>query len=450
MSQLKVNLDKIHNLVSPDEIKSMQKEIEEAQATLHNKSGKGNDYLGWLNLPSEITEEEISSIEETVQQINESSEILVVVGIGGSYLGSRAVIDALSNNFSYLLSKEKRKAPLVLFAGQNIGEDYIHELLSILDDKTYSIVVISKSGTTTEPAIAFRLLKQHLENKHGKEKAKSRIFAVTDKSKGALLELANQEGYKTFVIPDDVGGRFSVLTPVGLLPIAAAGFNIRELINGAKTMQSITSGTSNLDENPSLLYAAARNALYKKGKKIEILATYTPNLHYFIEWWKQLYGESEGKDGKGIFPAGVDFTSDLHSMGQMIQDGERNIFETVIKITNPKNKITVPEDANNLDKLNYIAGKRIHEVNDMATLGTILAHVDGNVPNIQIELSSINENVLGQTIYFYEKACAVSGYTLGVNPFDQPGVEAYKKNMFALLGKPGFEKETEEIRKKIN
>ena len=450
MSQLKVNLDKIHDLVSPDEIKSMQKVIEEAHTTLHNKSGKGNDYLGWLNLPSEITEEEISSIEETAQQINKSSEILVVVGIGGSYLGSRAVIDALSNNFSQLLSKEKRKAPLVLFAGQNIGEDYIHELLSILDDKTYSIVVISKSGTTTEPAIAFRLLKQHLENKHGKEEARSRIFAVTDKSKGALLELANQEGYKTFVIPDDVGGRFSVLTPVGLIPIAAAGFNIRELINGAKTMQRITSGTSNLDENPSLLYAAARNALYKKGKKIEILATYTPNLHYFIEWWKQLYGESEGKDGKGIFPAGVDFTSDLHSMGQMIQDGERNIFETVIKITNPKNKITVPEDANNLDKLNYIAGKRIHEVNDMATLGTILAHVDGNVPNIQIELSSINENVLGQTIYFYEKACAVSGYTLGVNPFDQPGVEAYKKNMFALLGKPGFEKETEEIRKKIN
>ncbi|HMQ80915.1 MAG TPA: glucose-6-phosphate isomerase [Ignavibacteria bacterium] len=436
---LKLDISHIYETVSQDEIYSYQKAVTGANEMLYNKTGKGSDYLGWLELPSNVSKDEITQIKDCASSLAGKSEIIVVIGIGGSYLGARAVIDALSNNFNSLLSKNERKAPLILFAGENISEDYHAELLGVLNDRDYSIIVISKSGTTTEPAIAFRLLKNHIEKKYGKTEAKTRIAAVTDKAKGALKKLADAEGYQTFVIPDDVGGRFSVLTPVGLLPIAAAGFDIDALLNGAKAMQQLTRDKKSMDENPADLYAAVRNALYNKGKSIEILAGYTPNLNYVVEWWKQLYGESEGKEGKGIFPAGVNFTADLHSMGQWMQEGTRSIFETVISIQNSTHNLTVPSDKGNLDEMNYISGKRLSEVNKMAELGTMLAHVEGGVPNIAISLNKIDEENLGELIYFFEKACAVSGYVLGVNPFDQPGVEAYKKNMFALLGKPGFE-----------
>lgn len=446
---LKLNIDNVLNFVSRDEINALASKIKQANEQLYNKTGKGSDFLGWVNLPSRITSAELNKINECAKRLAEQSEIILVIGIGGSYLGARAVIDALTNNFNSLLNKAERKAPLILYAGENIGEDYHAELLELLDKRDYSIIVISKSGTTTEPAIAFRLFKSHIEKKYGKEKAKNRIAAVTDKAKGALKKLADTEGYETFVIPDDVGGRFSVLTPVGLLPIAAAGFNIEKLINGAREMEILCRDEKSLDKNPADLYAAARNALYNKGKVIEILAGYTPNINYVIEWWKQLYGESEGKDGKGIFSAGVNFTTDLHSMGQMVQDGMRNLFETVISIKNPNKTLKVPGDDTNLDELNFIAGKRMSEINKMAELGTMLAHIEGGVPNIAITLDKLNEESLGQLIYFFEKGCGVSGYVLGVNPFDQPGVEAYKKNMFALLNKPGFEKESAELRKKL-
>jgi len=436
---LELNITQIFGTVTKDELYSYRQKITEANNMLYQRTGKGSEFLGWLDLPSNISKDEISKIKDCAATLAGKSDIIVVIGIGGSYLGARAVIDALSNNFNSLLSKNERKAPLILFAGENISEDYHAELLGVLNDRDYSIVVISKSGTTTEPAIAFRLLKSHIEKKYGKAEAKTRIAAVTDKAKGALKKLADAEGYQTFVIPDDVGGRFSVLTPVGLLPIAAAGFDIEALLNGAKTMQQLTRDKKAMDENPADMYAAARNALYNKGKTIEILAGYTPNLNYIVEWWKQLYGESEGKDGKGIFPAGVNFTADLHSMGQWMQEGTRSIFETVISIQNSIHTLTVPGDKDNLDEMNYIAGKRLSEVNKMAELGTMLAHVEGGVPNISISLNKIDEENLGELIYFFEKACAVSGYVLGVNPFDQPGVEAYKKNMFALLGKPGYE-----------
>jgi glucose-6-phosphate isomerase len=388
----------------------------------------------------------MEKIERLAESIRSKSKIFVVIGIGGSYLGSRAVIDALSHHFAQLKKEEK---PVVLYAGQNISEDYLGDLLEILDEKDYSLCVISKSGTTTEPAIAFRVLKNHLENKYGKTEAQNRITAITDKEKGALKQLSNEEGYETFIVPDDVGGRYSVLTPVGLLPIAVAGFNIRSLIEGAKKMKQELLESTAISKNPVSAYAAVRNALYTSGKTTEIMVNYEPRLFYFTEWWKQLYGESEGKEQKGIFPAGVGFTTALHSMGQYIQDGLRNIFETVLSVQNPDSKLTVPHDDKNLDKLNYIAGMPFHEVNHQAETGTTLAHLDGGVPNLQIEVPRINEDILGQLIYFYEMACAVSGYILGVNPFDQPGVEAYKKNMFALLGKPGFEKETEAIRKRL-
>lgn len=436
---LKLNISHIFDTVSKDELGSYQSKITEVNNKLYQGTGKGSDFLGWIDLPSNISKDEISRIKDCAGALAAKSDVIVVIGIGGSYLGARAVIDALSNNFNSLLSKNERKAPLILFAGENISEDYHAELLAVLNDTDYSIIVISKSGTTTEPAIAFRLLKAHIEKKYGKKEAKTRIAAVTDKAKGALKKLADAEGYQTFVIPDDVGGRFSVLTPVGLLPIAAAGFDIEALLNGAKAMQKLTRDTKSLDENPADMYAAARNALYKKGKTIEILAGFTPNLNYIVEWWKQLYGESEGKDGKGIFPAGVNFTADLHSMGQWMQEGTRSIFETVISVKESKFTLTVPGDKDNLDEMNYIAGKRLSEVNKMAELGTMLAHVQGGVPNISISLTRLDEENLGELIYFFEKACAVSGYLLDVNPFDQPGVEAYKKNMFALLGKPGFE-----------
>lgn len=447
---LKLDISQVTGFLSADSLNKLQDSVNDANKSLYSKTGKGSEFLGWLNLPGNVSDNEINEINDCAALLAAKSDIIVVIGIGGSYLGARAVIDALSGNFNSLLHKNERKSPLILFAGNNISEDYHFELIQLLDKYDYSIIVISKSGTTTEPAIAFRLLKAHIEAKYGKPEAKSRIAAVTDKAKGALKKLADTEGYKTFIIPDDVGGRFSVLTPVGLLPIAAAGFNIKQLLNGAKNMMNLCTEKKPLDENPADLYAAARYALYQNGKVIEILASYTPNLNYIIEWWKQLYGESEGKEGKGIFPAGVNFTADLHSMGQWMQDGIRNIFETVLSIKKPEHSLIVPKDKENLDELNFLSGKRLNEVNKMAELGTMLAHVSGGVPNIIITADKIDEENLGGLIYFFEKACAVSGYLLGVNPFDQAGVEAYKKNMFALLGKPGFEEMKRELLNKIS
>jgi glucose-6-phosphate isomerase len=449
MTSIKVKIDNIKSFISDNEIKLFESEVELHRSKIYKKTGAGNDFLGWVDLPGSIDEAMLASIEADAAKMKSNSQVVVVVGIGGSYLGSRAVIDALSPNFPIDVPGKERN-PQVIYAGQNIGEDYTAELLTYLDKKDYSIIVISKSGTTTEPAIAFRLLKNHIENKYGKEAASSRIFAVTDGQKGALKKLATDKSYKTYVIPDDVGGRFSVLTPVGLLPIAVAGFDVRKLVQGAVDMENFLKKEGRLYENPAALYAVVRNVLYRKGKTTEVMASYTPNMMYFTEWWKQLYGESEGKDGKGIFPAGVNFTCDLHSMGQYIQDGLRNIFETVIRVQSTKNVVEIPKDEDDLDGLNFLAGKRLSYVNSMAETGTILAHVDGQVPNMEIILPQINETVLGEMIYFFEMACAISGYLLEVNPFDQPGVEAYKKNMFALLEKPGFEKDTAEIKKRLN
>ena len=446
MKNISIDISKVYDFVTKEKIYSFNQKIKEHHASILNKTGKGNDFLGWVNLPSEIDQNILRSIEQIVSKFKNNIDVFVVIGIGGSYLGSRAVIEALSHNFSGL---KRNEYPIILYAGQNISEDYLKDLLEVLDEKEYAMTVISKSGTTTEPAIAFRILKTHLENKYGKAEAKNRIIAITDESKGALKKLATDKGYQTFVVPDDVGGRYSVLTPVGLLPIAVAGFDIRKLVEGAKSMQDLNSKTYSIDENPMALYAAVRNALYNNNKGVEILVNYLPNLYYFTEWWKQLYGESEGKEGKGIFPAGVNFTSDLHSMGQYIQEGQRILFETVLSVENANKKLVVPVDENDLDGLNYIAGKRLHKVNQMAELGTMLAHVEGGVPNVKIKIPEVSEFYLGQLIYFFEMACAISGYILDVNPFDQPGVEAYKKNMFALLEKPGFEKETEEIKKHI-
>jgi glucose-6-phosphate isomerase len=447
MQKISIDIKKTAGFIAEGALQKLEDKVLSSQQKLHDKSGAGNDFLGWLNLPSSIQSEELAAIKETAHRLSEKSEIVVVVGIGGSYLGARAVIDALSNSFDFL--QNKRKAPVVLYAGQNIGEDYTYELLDLLKHKDFSVVVISKSGTTTEPAIAFRLLKELLEKKYGTADVKERIVAITDESKGALRTLAEREGYQTYVIPDDIGGRYSVLTPVGLLPIAIAGLDLDQIIQGAIDMENATAPGVAFNDNPSAIYAAVRNLLYQQGKTTEILVNYNPKLHFLAEWWKQLYGESEGKENKGIFPAAVDFTTDLHSMGQWIQEGERNIFETVISIETANNNLEVPGDKDDLDALNYIAGKRIDEVNKMAELGTLVAHVDGGVPNIRISMPKLNEYYIGQLIYFFEKACGISGYVLGVNPFDQPGVEAYKKNMFALLGKPGFEKETQAIRKRL-
>ncbi len=447
MTALKLNIEKVTSFVSKSDIDSYQQQVNENIQALVNKTGNGNDFLGWVNLPSSISKQQIEEINNTATVFKQGIDICVVIGIGGSYLGAKAVNDALVNNFEFL--NEHRENPLMIFAGHNIGEDYLHELIELLDKKTYGIVVISKSGTTTEPAIAFRILKNHLENKIGKEAAKSKIIAITDASKGALRQLADREGYKTYVIPDDVGGRYSVLTPVGLVPLAICGHDIGQLVTGAVDMEKLTTTETNLDKNPAALYAAVRNALYNKGKKIEILVNYNNKLHYVSEWWKQLYGESEGKDGLGIYPASVDNSSDLHSMGQYIQEGERILFETVISVKSVNYKVLVPKDEDNLDKLNYLAGKRVDEVNKMAELGTVLAHIDGGVPNIQVEIENISAYSLGQLMFFFEMACGISGYILGVNPFDQPGVEAYKKNMFALLEKPGFEEETKNIKSKL-
>ncbi len=447
MKSISLNLDKTFDFISKDTVESYAGQLQKHNEDLHNKTGKGNDFLGWVNLPTSISEAELADYEATAKTLQDKKiEVFVVVGIGGSYLGAKAVVDALTDSFAQLKGSDK---PLILFAGQNIGEDYLYELRQLLKTKEYALAVISKSGTTTEPAIAFRLLKQDIEEKYGKEEAVSRIIAVTDAERGALKSLANSEGYKTYVIPDDVGGRYSVLTPVGLLAIAVAGFDIRALVQGAVDMENASGPEVTFENNLPAQYAAVRNELYKNGKMIEILVNYNPKLHYFAEWWKQLYGESEGKEGKGIFPASVDFTSDLHSMGQYIQEGERKLFETVLSVASPDREVRIPSDEANLDSLNYLADKRVDEVNKMAELGTMLAHVDGGVPNIQVELPKLNEYYLGQLIYFFEKACGLSGYTLGVNPFDQPGVEAYKKNMFALLEKPGFEEATKAIKARL-
>lgn len=446
MINIKFDYKNALNFITESEITKFQNGIEKHFESLNNKTGKGNEFLGWMDLPDGIQEEMILDIEAVAEKMRTKSELSVVIGIGGSYLGARAIIESLSHHFHQIKTTNN---PIVVYAGQNISEDYLTDLLDILDEKDYTLTVISKSGTTTEPAVAFRLLKAHIENKYGKEDAKERIVAITDGERGALKDLADQEGYKTFIVPDDVGGRYSVLTPVGLLPIAIAGFNIRDLINGAKNMKHYLAKSDKIDDNPVAAYAAARNALYNSGKTTEILVNYEPRLYFFTEWWKQLYGESEGKENKGIFPAGVSFTTDLHSMGQYIQEGLRNIFETVLSVEKPNSELHVPSDEANLDNLNYIAGMPIHEVNHHAETGTTLAHIDGGVPNLKISIPEINENNLGELIYFYELACAVGGYILDVNPFDQPGVEAYKKNMFALLGKPGFEKETEAIRKRL-
>lgn len=442
----KVDLTSIFNHVGKDEIFALQAEIEQNQLLLEEGTGKGNDFLGWLNLPLSITKEQLYVIQHAADELRAKSDVVVIVGIGGSYLGAKAAIDALGSSFTQLTEDD---LPKIIFAGNSICEDYHAELLNLLDTKRYSIVVISKSGTTTEPAITFRLLKQHLEKQVGKTEAAGRIVAITDTSKGALRKLADSEGYRTFVIPDDVGGRFSVLTPVGLLPIAIAGIDIVQLVEGAKKAVADTSSAVAFNQNPACLYAAARNALYQKGKKVEILVNYTPRLHYLTEWWKQLFGESEGKEGRGIFPSGVDFTTDLHSMGQYIQEGERILFETVLSVEKPSHRLVVPNDPDNLDQLNFLSGKRFSEVNLMAQMGTIAAHSDGGVPCISITIPELSPYWVGYVFYFFERACALSGYTLGVNPFDQPGVEAYKRNMFALLGKPGFEAEGRKLREKL-
>jgi glucose-6-phosphate isomerase len=447
MEALKVDISKVFGFVSKADIYSLSAKAIESVKALEKKTGKGNDFLGWVNLPSSTSDMELKDIEKTAATIRNQADAVVVIGIGGSYLGTRAVAETLSHSFLHLIKKKKN--PIILYAGQNMGEDYLNELMETLDDLKYALVVISKSGTTTEPAIAFRILKNHLEKKVGRAAAKNLIVAITDVRKGALRVTATQEGYKTYVIPDDIGGRYSVLTPVGLVPLAIAGFDIRALIKGAMDMEKISSSSAPFEQNPSCLYAAARTMLYRSGKKIEILANFENKLHFLGEWWKQLFGESEGKEGKGIFPASVDFSADLHSMGQYIQEGERLLIETVISINETKTKLLIPKDKEDLDGLNYIAGKHVDAVNKMAELGTMLAHVDGGVPNIRIELPQLNEYYLGQLMYFFEKACGISGYLLGVNPFDQPGVEAYKKNMFALLEKRGFEEETRKIKSRI-
>ncbi len=418
--------------------------ISEIYNIIFQKTGTGNDFLGWVNMPSEIEGNLLTDIEKTSADLRQKSEVFVVIGIGGSYLGARAIIEAMQNHFATLTGDK----PFIVYAGHNMSEDYLHDLMAVLDKKDYSLAVISKSGTTTEPAIAFRILKQHIINKYGEKEAASRIIAITDKSRGALKKLANAKGYKTYVVPDDVGGRFSVLTPVGLLPIAMAGIDIRALVKGAVEMENHCKANPTVD-NPVSQYAVARQVLYAMGKTNEIMVNYEPRLAFFSEWWKQLYGESHGKQHKGIFPASVTFSTDLHSMGQYIQDGLRNLFETVISVGNPKHELRIPTENDDLDQLNYIAGKRISEVNHKAELGTLLAHEDGGVPNIRIIIPEISEKVLGELVYFFEMACAVSGYMLDVNPFDQPGVEAYKKNMFALLGKKGFEEQTKKLNERL-
>ena len=442
MEKIQVDIKDVLQTVSKADIEALRPEADEALAKLTDGTGLGADFLGWVKLPTETSEALLNDLIAAANNLREHCDAVVCIGIGGSYLGAKAVIAALGNQ----LGTTPAGSPEILFAGQNIGEDYLYDLMEHLRGRRFGIIVISKSGTTTEPAIAFRLLKSMLEQQVGREEAAKLIVAITDAHKGALRSLATTEGYKTFVIEDNVGGRFSVLTPVGLLPIAVAGYDIKALVAGAREMEQATLTGA---DNSAMTYAMTRNALYRAGKKIEILVNYNPNLHFFNEWWKQLYGESEGKDHKGIFPAAVDNSTDLHSMGQWIQDGERIIFESVISVRDQRHEVRIPTDSDNLDGLNYLAGKRVDEVNKMAELGTRIAHVDGGVPNMRIVMPRLSEQFLGQLIYFFEAACGMSGYLLGVNPFNQPGVEAYKKNMFALLEKPGYEEATKAIKSRL-
>ena len=448
MPPLQLDFTKAFGPAADERLEAICPEAEKSLRTLYEGTGAGNDFLGWLHLPSSITDAHLTDIEQTAERLR-ACQAVVVIGIGGSYLGARAVIEALTDSFDALRTGADRTHPVILYAGNQIGEDYLSELCDLLRGRDFGIINISKSGTTTEPAIAFRILRSLLEENVGAAAAKERIVAVTDRARGALRTLADREGYKTYVIPDDVGGRYSVLTPVGLLPIAVAGIDIRALVRGAVEMERAVGPDVPFDRNPALRYAAARQTLYRSGKKIEILANFHPKLHYVGEWWKQLYGESEGKDHKGIFPAAVDLTTDLHSMGQWIQQGERTIFETVVSIDAPERTLSVPTDADNLDGLNYLAGRRVDEINKMAELGTRLAHASGGVPNIRVSIPRLTADHLGGLLYFFEAACGISGYLSGVNPFDQPGVEAYKTNMFALLDKPGFEAESRAIRAQL-
>lgn len=447
MSQ--ITLDYSKTGVKAYEVENLETQVKLAHDMLHEKTGAGSGFLGWIDLPVNYDQEEFNRIQKAADKIKADSDVLIVIGIGGSYLGARACIEALSHTFYNSLSKEQRKTPEVYFVGNNISGTYLKNLLDVCEGKEVSVNVISKSGTTTEPAIAFRVFKKYMEERYGKEEAKKRIFATTDEARGALLTLAKEEGYETFVIPDDVGGRFSVLTAVGLLPIAVAGINIDELMQGAAEGRN-EYNNENLKENACYQYAAVRNALLRKGKNVEILVNYEPALQYFGEWWKQLYGESEGKDQKGIFPSSLNFSTDLHSLGQYVQDGQRMLFETVLNVGTPKLDVVLEEEPVDLDGLNYLAGKTMDFVNKKAFEGTLLAHVDGGVPNIIVNIPELNAFNMGKLIYFFEKACGISGYLLGVNPFDQPGVEEYKKNMFALLGKTGYEELRETLIKRIN
>ncbi|NMF06968.1 glucose-6-phosphate isomerase [Clostridium beijerinckii] len=445
---ISLDLSKVSPYLEEAELENMESMVKAVHEDLHNKTGAGNDFLGWVDLPVNYDKEEFARIKKAAEKIKSDSDVLIVIGIGGSYLGARAAIEMLTNNFHNVLGSDKRKVPQIFFAGNNISSTYMAELLQVIEGKDVSLNVISKSGTTTEPAIAFRILKSYLEKKYGVEEARKRIYATTDKARGALKTLADSEGYETFVVPDDVGGRFTVLTAVGLLPIAAAGIDIDEMMKGAADARTAYSVPS-IKENDAYKYAAARNALYNKGASIEVLVNYEPSLHYFNEWWKQLYGESEGKDHKGLFPAAVDFSTDLHSMGQYIQDGRRIMFETVVNIEKPKYEINIEEADNDLDGLNFLAGKTMDFVNKKAFEGTLLAHNDGGVPNMVLSVPEISAYYFGYVVYFFEKACGISGYLLAINPFNQPGVEAYKKNMFALLGKPGYEDMKAELEKRL-
>lgn len=436
MNELRIDTEHLRQYVSDDDIRQISAEVLSAKKTLMSGNGKGNDFLGWVNLPEELDPQIVSSIKNDVARLAPKIKLFVVIGIGGSYLGARAVIEALQSEFAAVMPSQH---PFVVYAGHTLSEDYYRQLLSLLDVNDYAVAVISKSGTTTEPAVAFRIVKAHLESKYGKNEAAQRIIAITDARRGALHDIAVQERYPMYVIPDNVGGRFSVLTPVGLLPIAMAGYDVDALLQGARDMRRLCIESDDVCQNPALLYAAIRNILYRKGRKVEMLVNFLPNLKYISEWWKQLYGESEGKEGKGILPHSLSFTTDLHSMGQYVQQGERLMFETFISVDKPASKVDIPADEQNLDGINYLLGKSLNEINHNAELGTMIAHRGGGVPVLKICVPKVNEYVLGQLIYFFEFACGVSGYTLGVNPFDQPGVEAYKKNMFILLGKPGYE-----------
>lgn len=448
MTHIRFDYSKALSFFGEHEVTYLRDFVKVAHHSLHEKTGAGSDFLGWINLPTDYDKEEFARIQKCAEKIKNDSDVLVVIGIGGSYLGARAALDFLQHSFYNSLPKEKRQTPQVIFAGNNISSTYMKDLMDLLEGKDFSINVISKSGTTTEPALAFRIFRKLLEEKYGAEEARKRIYATTDKARGALKTLADEEGYESFIIPDDVGGRYSVLTAVGLLPIAVSGADIETMMKGAAQAQE-DFGKSELEENPAYQYAAVRNVLYNKGKTIEMLINYEPSLMYFSEWWKQLFGESEGKDQKGIYPSSANFSTDLHSLGQYVQEGRRDIFETIIKVETPRHELTIEEEANDLDGLNYLAGQTVDFVNNKAFEGTLLAHTDGGVPNLTVTIPQLDEYTFGYLVYFFEKACAISGYLLGVNPFDQPGVEAYKVNMFALLGKPGFEEKKAELEKRL-